>query len=237
MKNKITLYNDTDSIHNNQNIYDSFNNFIFSSDRNVFNKLYSKFQFYQATKHLHGDIVECGVFKGSGLLSWLKILDIHEPHTIKKVMGLDFFGNTFVDKLEDTIDRDTMRQVFTRDKNLEADDISLDGIHTKIVNAGFPTSKFELVQGDVSITSRELAQSRPGFRISILYLDMDLYEPTYAALVNLWDNVVPGGIVVFDEHAYHSWSEAKAVDQFVKETGVTLHRTDFRAPTGYIVKP
>jgi hypothetical protein len=237
MAKRVNLYNNSKDVQSNQRIYDSFNDFIFSDDRNVFNKLYSKFLFYQATEHLHGDIVECGVFKGSGLLSWLKILDIHEPHTIKKVMGLDFFDNSFVDNLEDDNDRDVMSQVFTRDKNLEASDISVDGIHNKIVNAGFSTSKFELVQGDVSITSRELAQSRPGFRISILYLDMDLYEPTYAALVNLWDNIVPGGIVVFDEHAYHGWSEAKAVDQFVKETGVTLHRTDFKAPTGYIIKP
>ena len=62
----VNLYNNTANIKSNQNVYDSFNGFIFSSDRNVFNKLYSRMKFYEMTKHLMGDIVECGVFKGSG---------------------------------------------------------------------------------------------------------------------------------------------------------------------------
>jgi hypothetical protein len=233
----INLYNNESNIHNNQNIYDSFNNFIFSADRNVFNKLHSKFEFYEKTKHLHGDIVECGVFKGSGLLSWLKLLDINEPHSIKKVMGFDFFNPEFVNDLKDDIDKKTMQQVFDRDRDLDVlNDISFEGITKKITAAGFNSDKFELIKGDVSLTSKNIVKTRPGFRISILYLDMDLAEPTYDALVNFWDNVVPGGIVVFDEYAYHSWSESNGVDRFLKETGVELHRTNIKAPTAYIIK-
>jgi hypothetical protein len=233
----VNLYNNESDIHDNQNIYDSFNNFIFSNDRNVFNKLHSKFEFYDKTKHLLGDIVECGVFKGSGLLSWLKILDINEPHSIKKVMGFDFFNPSFVDELKDETDKRTMQQVFDRDKDLDLNSISYDGISKKIISAGFNTSKFELIQGDVSKTSKQIVVSRPGFRISILYLDMDLAEPTYDALVNFWDNIVSGGIVVFDEYAYHSWSEANGVDKFIREFGIELHRTNIKAPTAYIIKP
>lgn len=233
----VNLYNNESNIHDNQNIYDSFNNFIFSSDRNVFNKLHSKFEFYEKTKHLHGDIVECGVFKGSGLLSWLKILDINEPHSIKKVMGFDFFNPAFVNNLQDETDKKTMQQVFDRDEHLDLNDISFDGITKKINSAGFSSSKFELIQGDVSETSKQTVKSRPGFRISILYLDMDLAEPTYNALINFWDNIVSGGIIVFDEYAYHSWSEANGVDKFIKETNVELHRTNIKAPTAYIIKP
>ena len=54
---------------------------------------------------------------------------------------------------------------------------------------------------------------------SILYLDLDLYKPTYKALVNLWDNVVEGGLIIFDEYGYHNWSESQAVDRFIKEKG------------------
>jgi hypothetical protein len=233
----VNLYNNESDIHDNQNIYDSFNNFIFSNDRNVFNKLHSKFEFYEKTKHLHGDIVECGVFKGSGLLSWLKILDINEPHSIKKVIGFDFFNPEFVNELENEIDKKTMQQVFDRDEYLDLNDISYDGISKKIISSGFSSSKFELVKGNVSKTSKEIVKDRPGFRISILYLDMDLAEPTYDALINFWGNIVSGGIVVFDEYAYHSWSEANGADKFIKETGVELHRTNIKAPTAYIIKP
>lgn len=239
MNNKINLYNTASDIHTDQSIYDNFNGFIFSKDRNVFNKLVSKIMFYDMTKHLVGDIIECGVFKGSGILSWLKLIDMNEPHSIKKVIGLDFFDPSFVEDIKNEVDRETMRQVFTRDKELNLNDVSYDGITAKIKNAGIENSKFELVKGDVIETSRELVKMRPGLRISILYLDLDLYEPTIAALENFWDRVVPGGIVVFDEHAYHSWSEAQAVDEFVTKYNLkgALRSTNIKAPTAFIVKP
>lgn len=232
----INLYNNNSDIHSNQSIYDSFNNFIFSKDRNVFNKMHSRFQFYDMTKHLHGDIVECGVFKGSGLLTWLKLLNIYEPHSIKKVVGFDFFDPGFVDDMPDGVDKQTMKQVFDRVKDLDLNDVSLEGIRNKILNAGFGEDKFELIKGDIKTTSQEYVIKRPGMRISVLYLDMDLYEPTYFALQMLWNNVVPGGVVVFDEYAYHSWSESDAADEFVKQKNLKLIKTNIKTPTAYIVK-
>jgi hypothetical protein len=236
MKQVKNLYNDNSTIHKNQKNYDSFNDFIFSNDRNIFNKMYSRIQFYEMTKHLNGDIVECGVFKGSGLLTWLKILGMNEPNSIKKVVGFDFFDSDFVDDLEKGIDRDTMKQVFTRVENLDLSDISQTTIQKKIIDAGFTESNFELIKGDVIETTKQYSENSPGFRISVLYLDMDLYKPTYAALKNLWKNVVTGGVVVFDEYAYHSWSESDAVDEFIDEFGLKLHRTNIKAPTAYIIK-
>lgn len=232
----INLYNSDVDIHSNQNIYDSYNSFIFSKDRNIFNKMYSRFYFYNKTQHLLGDIVECGVFKGSGLFSWLKMLDMNEPNTIKKVIGFDFFDPKFVDDISDKIERETMKQVFNRCSELDMNDVSFSGIETKLKSAEFKQTKYELIAGDISETTKKIIEERPGFRISILYMDLDLEEPTYNTLTNLWDRVVPGGIVAFDEHAYHSWTESNAVDRFVQEKKLVLHRTNVQAPTAYIVK-
>jgi hypothetical protein len=233
MKN---LYNDDSNIQKNQKNYDSFNDFIFSDDRNIFNKLYSRITFYEMTKHLHGDIVECGVLKGSGLLTWLKILDMKEPNSLKKVIGFDFFDPGFVNDMKTGVDKETMNQVFTRIKDFRNDDVSYENISNKIINAGFKESRFELVKGDVVETSRKIIQDKPGLRISVLYLDMDLDEPTYAALENLWDNIVVGGLVVFDEYAYHSWSESDAADRFAKKHDLKIQNTFIKAPTAYIIK-
>lgn len=232
----MNLYNNKTKLNDNQSLYDSFNNFIFSDDRNIFNKLIARYNIYTETKHLSGDIVECGVFKGSGLLTWLKLISMYEPNSIKKVIGFDFFNPSFVDELDSDIDRTTMKQVFDRCSNLDKDDVSLEGIRNKIINAGFSESKFDLIQGDITLTSKKIVDERPGFRISVLYMDLDLDEPTYNTLVNLWDRVVPGGRIVFDEYGYHSWSESNAVDRFVKEHNLTLHSTFIQAPTAYIIK-
>jgi hypothetical protein len=47
---------------------------------------------------------------------------------------------------------------------------------------------------------------------------------------------VPGGLVVFDEYAYHIWSESNAVDKFIKEKGLCLYNTHIESPTAYIIK-
>ena len=79
-------------------------------------------------------------------------------------------------------------------------------------------------------------------RISLLHFDVDLYDPTLFALEQLWDLVVPGGVVVFDEYGLPPWGgEAKAVDTFFKSRGITGLRINkfpwSLTPNGFLVKP
>jgi hypothetical protein len=232
----MNIYNDKVKLNDNQDLYDAYNKFVMSSERKVFFKMYWRMKLFEMVKNLHGDIVECGVFKGAGLLLWLKMMDLEQQHSIKKVIGFDFFGPEFVDSLKDDIDREAMKQVFARDTKLTTSDVSLQAITKKIENAGFKPNRYDLVQGDISKTSAEYIKDKPGFRISLLYLDLDLDEPTYDTLNALWHRVVPGGLVVFDEYAYHIWSESNAVDKFIKEKGLCLYNTHIESPTAYIIK-
>ena len=74
-----------------QELYDSFNGFILSDDTKVFGKLLARTLLVDQVKDLPGDIVECGVFKGTGLLTFLKIKRFLCPNSGKKVIGFDFF--------------------------------------------------------------------------------------------------------------------------------------------------
>ena len=47
---------------------------------------------WHKTKHLNGDIVECGVFKGSGIYTFLKLKRLFNPNSSKRVVGFDFFN-------------------------------------------------------------------------------------------------------------------------------------------------
>lgn len=235
--NNLNLYNNSNNkINTNQDIFDNFNGFMISPDRNVFNKLYSRIKFYEMVKNIPGDIVECGVFKGTGLLTWLKILDMNEPNSIRKVIGFDFFDKSFVEDIDDDTDKKLMDQVFKRCEDLDDEEISKKGIANKLIYSGFSDDRFELVKGDIIKTSNDYLIGRPGFRISILYLDLDLDEPTYETLNNLWNNIVKGGIIVFDEYAYHSWSESNGVDRFLAENNIELKITNIKSPTAYIIK-
>lgn len=229
------IYNKPESLGDCQYIYDSYNDFIFSPDRSVIFKMFTRFRLYEKIRHLHGDIVECGVFKGAGVALWLKMINMDSPHGIRKVIGFDFFDPSFVETLN-THDKSAMEQVFIRCQDLDDDEISLPGVTNKLYNAGFKSENFDLIKGDLSKTCPEYLKSRPGLRIALLYLDVDLEEPTYEALNQMWDKMVIGGIVVFDEYAYHTWSESNAVDRFISEKNCELHKLDVKSPTAYIVK-
>lgn len=39
--------------------------------------------------------------------------------------------------------------------------------------------------------------------VSFLHIDMNCIPPEVAAFEYFWDSVVPGGIILFDDYAYH----------------------------------
>ena len=68
----------------------------------------------------------------------------------------------------------------------------------------------------------------PIAQIALLHIDGDWYESVKACLENLYDKVVPDGIIQFDDYGY--WKGAKkAVDEFFDARGVnpTLRRLDY----------
>lgn len=232
------LYNQDGSLADNQAFFDSYNNLMFAPDAKVLFKLFMRYQLFLKVQHLNGDIVECGVFKGAGMAAWLKMLNLHAPHEIKSVIGFDHFDPLFIEKLKDKNDAVTMTQVFDRCKSLTDSEISLEGVQARLDNVLPGPARFKLEKGDISITARNFVAKNPGFRISLLYLDLDLATPTYDALVAFWPRVVPGGIVVFDEYAYHAWSESFAVERFVSEqsTKIHVHKLPTASPTAFIYK-
>ena len=187
-----------------QEIYDAFNTFIFSSDTKVLGKLIARTLLVQETKEIPGDIVECGVYKGSGLFTWLKMKKTLCPNTIKKVIGFDHFDTDALLNSLVGLDRERMSELFEERgyrHGLGAEQFLSDQLKA----SGFTDADFELIKGDISTTAPEFISKRPGFKISILFMDLDLADCTYNSLAAFWPRVSKGGMVVFDEYAYHKW--------------------------------
>ena len=232
------IYNNNKKNTIDQSIYDSFNNFIFSNDKKILGKLLFRYDFYNKVKNLPGDIVEIGVFKGSGVATFSKILHIFSPNSIKQIIGFDIFdpekAKIILDEKESVNDNISMNQVYSR---VNVEDRTLENVKKKLMNIDcYPN--FELIEGDVEITLPCYIENNPGLRISLLYIDVDIERPTYIALKYLWDKVVPGGIIVLDEYEYHIFTESSGVDKFLKEFKMeyNLISTNWFAPTCYIQK-
>jgi len=218
-----------------QSLYDAFNAFILSSDTKVFGKLLARTLLLEEVKDIPGDIVECGVFKGTGMLTFLKLKKFLCPNSGKKVVGFDYFNTQELVSKLNAQDKEAMSTLFTgRDYEHTSDEA--EALTHSIASYGFEDHEFELVAGDISVTAPDYVEERPGFRISLLYLDLDLEHPTYDALSALWDRVAHGGIVVFDEYAFHKWSESAGVDRFFADKGVEIKTLNYICPTAYVKK-
>ena len=230
------IYNNNSKLNATDSVYESFNNFIFSNDIKVIGKLLHRFDFFNKTKNIPGDIVEIGVFKGSGVASFSKFLEIYCPNSNKKIVGFDIFKNNDQEILNkyDENDKKNMNVVYSR---VDEKELTLQSVTNRLDNMNIH-KKYILIEGDVEETLPEFVKNNPGFRISLLYIDCDLDKPTYYSLKYLWDRVLPGGIIIFDEYENHSFSESVGVDRFLKENNITYNiiSTNFMAPTAYIIK-
>jgi hypothetical protein len=237
-KNQSILSNGNEKNLPSNDNYQNFNNFIFSNDIKIMGKLLHRFQHFLNVKELPGDIVEVGVFKGSGMSSFIKFIEIFCPNSNKKVIGFDIFDvveSENVLKSDKDIDRESMNIIYDR---VNHNDLTLESVTNNLTNTKISNDRFILVKGDVEKSIPTFLDENPGFRISYLYIDVDIDRPTYFTLKYLWDRILPGGVIIFDEFEYHKYSESNGVEKFLKEKGIDfdLKSTDWIAPTAFMYK-
>jgi hypothetical protein len=221
-----------------QNTYDKFNDFIFSDDLKLTGKLLHRFEHFLKVKDLPGDIVEVGVFKGSGISSFMKFIEIYCPNSNKKVVGFDIFDTDEAKEIlekDGEIDKDNMIVVYDR---VSSNDLTLESVTNRLNKTKISSDKFKLIKGDVQYSIPKFIEENIGFRISLLYIDVDLDRPTYFTLKYLWDRILPGGVILFDEYEYHKFSESAGVEKFLKEIGLeyNIKSTNWVAPTAFMIK-
>ncbi|MEL7037843.1 MAG: TylF/MycF/NovP-related O-methyltransferase [Cyanobacteria bacterium J06592_8] len=230
--NAVTLETRTQ---NQRDIYDAFEKFIFSEDTKILAKLVARTLIFEQIINVPGDIIEAGVYRGSGMLTWLKLKKILAPNALKKVIGFDYFDTESLLNSLSGQDKTSMQGLFEV-RGYQHEEGAERFVHDLITNAGFDRNSYDLIKGDISQVAQDFVSQRPGLKISCLYLDLDLQYPTYHALNAFWDRVSMGGMVVFDEYAYHQWSEAQGADQFFEEKNIQIKALHYPCPTAYVIK-
>jgi Macrocin-O-methyltransferase (TylF) len=205
-----------------------YEEFLSSTGPDRLQKILARFELFKLVQDVPGDIVECGVFRGSGVYTWVKLLCLFKPNSVQRVVAFDFFEKSRDAEFRYAIDKEcleahaegwTSREVLTA--NCKA--------------WGF--ERLKLIAGDVAATTREYASSYLGARIALLYLDLDNYEGTLACLKNLYSLVSPGGVVALDEYALAGYGESDAVDEFFRYQKIRLRSFPWaRTPTAFFVK-
>ena len=221
-----------------------FNSYFLGEDVHRLRKFIVKHNLFKEVLEVPGHIVELGVFKGIGMAQLLKLREIYIPGTEKKVYGFDFFDKV---DLTHQIQDDNLTMIkFYQDRNLNIKDGISKDLLEKFYNSMNLTYgsrntndvPFKLINGDVLETLPKFLEKNIGFRISFLLFDMDMYKPTLKALNLLYDKVVRGGIIIFDEYGCDEWGESNAVDEWLKlHPEITLKTITYgNSPTAYFLK-
>ena len=206
-------------------VYDSF---LENCHYDRIQKIAAKYEHFKLIHNVPGDIVECGVHYGSGIYLYSKLLKIFKPNSLSKIVGFDFFEKNRKIKSKYKEDKIAIDEHQT---NHPSDEKILKNL------AKLNIDNVELISGDVSESTKSYVKENLGFRISLLILDVDNYEGTLNALKNLYDNVVRGGVIVFDEYSLRTYGESDAVDQFFKNKKLKLKNYDWcSTPSAYCIK-
>jgi len=163
-------------------------------------KFLTKYEIFKRVLSVNGSIVECGVLHGAGLLAWAKLSSIFEPaNHVRKVIGFDTFGG-----FPSVSDEDKQTGTFHELKEGGLTGSSMENIlgAVDVYDLNRPINhiqKVELVKGDLCETAPIYLKDNPHLVVSLLYLDLDLYEPTKKALEIFMPRMPKGAILVFDE--------------------------------------
>ena len=170
------------------------------------NRFISRLKLYDLIKNVPGCIFECGVHYGGGVSAWQHITEIYEPvNFTRRIYGFDTFEGFPSVSENDTSSFGTLHK--SGDFSIgESADAIIRCLHeiesTRKINI---TNRLNIVKGDISYTLPDLLASDRSISISLLYLDLDLYEPTKNVLLNCKDRLTKGSVVVFDQYADSNW--------------------------------
>lgn len=205
------------------------NGFYATADATRFSKFVTHLEFFKQTSNVRGEIVEFGIFKGNSFFRWIKFRDLLEQTGSRKVIGFDIFG----DFPEAVFEADkSKRDAFVAETN-GGKSISYEEI-IALLNAQNLNKNVDVIKGDILKTLDEYLENNPHLKISLLHIDVDLYEPTRHVLEKLYDRVTKGGIIILDDYGAFAGTN-KAVDDFF-DGKAEVKKLPYSNAISYIVK-
>ena len=199
-------------------------------------KFLARYEIFKKILEIPGSIVDCGVFAGQSLFTFAKLSSIFEPHNYqRKVYGFDTFsGFSKISKKDEK-----SKSEFLLEGGVSYSDFDDIQNAIKIFDLNRSIShipKIEVIKGDVAETIPKFVDEHPEIVVSLLNIDMDLYEPAKVALEYLVPRMPKKSIIIFDElnNEYYK-GETTAVREFFDLNGLEIKRLSFDASLSYTV--
>lgn len=203
--------------------------------RKTITRFITLYELFKLAQPVKGSVVECGVFRGFGLMTWAHLSAVLEPTNLtRRIYGFDSFaGFPSVDAKDANKTRTPKAGELASSSHEEL----------KRVIDIYDTDRFlghidkvHLVKGDVVQTIPSFIETHQHLVISLLFMDLDLYEPTKVALEHFLPRMPKGAVIAFDQLDNPIWpGEARALLDTVGIRNLELKRFDWDPYVGYAI--
>lgn len=172
--------------------------------RQQLKRFLAMYEIFKMVLPVKGSVVELGVFRGFGFMSWLKLSAILEPENLtRRIYGFDTFeGFPSLDAKDDYRDSVTAVGGLASDSEHELNELIKLSDQDRFLGH---IPKAELVRGDIAVTAPAFLERNPHLMVSLLFIDCDLYEPTKVALETFVSRMPKGAVLAFDELDNPQW--------------------------------
>ena len=179
------------------------------------------YEIFKKVSDVKGSIIECGVYRGFGVMAWANLSAILEPVNLtRRIYGFDTFeGFPLAPLSSDSFEElNELTRIYDRNRYLG---------HIK---------KVELIKGDAVKTIPDFVENNKHLVVSLLFLDFDLFEPTKVAIENFLPRMPKGAIIAFDELDNPIWpGETSALFETAGIDKLRIKRIEFDPYIGYAV--
>jgi len=193
------------------------------------------YELFKLILPVKGSIVECGVFRGFSLMSWAKLSTILEPENLtRRIYGFDTF-NGFPSVSSSDRNGSGVAEVGDFQASSYEELLELIRLYDQDRFLGH-IPKMQLIRGDVIKTIPEFVQQNRHLLVSLLFIDLDLYEPTKVALEQIVPRMPKGAIIAFDELDNPIWpGETEALLEKLSVNRLEIRRIDWDPYIGYAI--
>lgn len=204
--------------------------------RQTLSRLLFMHELYRLQLDVHGSIVEFGVRWGQNLALWTCFRGIYEPYNYnRQIVGFDTFQGFPSVHEKDGGDAVIRTGAYGVGENYQ-DHLARVLEHHEAEAPIAHIRKNRLVVGDVCETLDAYLGRHPETIFSLVYLDLDLYEPTRHCLERLRPHVTKGTVIGFDELNTRAFpGETLALRETWGLGAVRLRRLPFSPLTSYFV--
>lgn len=203
--------------------------------RQKITRFLSLYEIFKKIIPVKGSIVECGVNSGFSLFTWAHLSSILEMNNITRmVYGFDTFdGFSNISEKDNSIYHEPQKGEMS--KNSYEELLSLIDVYNDNRFLG-NLPKIKLIKGDLAQTAPKFIEQNQHLIVAMLFIDLDLYEPTKVALETFLPRMHKGSLLVMDELDHPQWpGETLALLEKLDLKGMEIKRVEFDPYISYMV--